>query len=35
MLGIKRFGDAAWPGLHVVIRDATMSTWRAGGLVER
>lgn len=35
MLGIERFGDAEWPGLLVVIRDATMSTARAGGLVER
>jgi predicted nuclease of predicted toxin-antitoxin system len=35
MLGVERFGDAEWPGLLVVIRDATMSTSRAGGPVER
>jgi predicted nuclease of predicted toxin-antitoxin system len=35
MLGIERFGGAEWPGLLVVIRDATMSTSRAGGPVER
>jgi predicted nuclease of predicted toxin-antitoxin system len=35
MLGIERFGDTEWPGLLVVIRDATMSTSRAGGSVER
>jgi predicted nuclease of predicted toxin-antitoxin system len=35
MIGIERFGDAEWPGLLVVIRDATMSTSRAGGPVER
>lgn len=29
MLGIDRFGDTEWPGLLVVIRDATMSTSRA------
>jgi predicted nuclease of predicted toxin-antitoxin system len=35
MLGIERFNEADWPGLLVVIRDATMSTSRAGGPVER
>jgi len=35
MLGIERFKEADWPGLLVVIRDATMSTSRAGGPVER
>jgi predicted nuclease of predicted toxin-antitoxin system len=35
MLGIDRFSEADWPGLLVVIRDATMSTSRAGGPVER
>lgn len=31
MDAIGRFQDAAWPGLLVVMRDATMSTSRAGG----
>lgn len=31
MFGIERFGGAEWPGLLVVIRDATMSTSRASG----
>ena len=35
MLGIERFGDVDWLGLLVVIRDATMSTSRAGGPVDR
>ncbi len=35
MLGMERFGEAEWPGLLVVIRDATMSTSRAGGPIER
>jgi len=35
MLGIDRFSDTEWPGLLVVIRDATLSTSRAGGPVER
>lgn len=35
MLGIARFSEAEWPGLLVVMRDATMSTSRAGGPVER
>lgn len=35
MLGIERFGEAEWAGLLVVIRDATMSTSRSGGPVER
>lgn len=35
MLGIERFGAPEWPGLLVVIRNATMSTSRADGPVER
>lgn len=35
MLGIERFSEADWPGLLVAIRDATMSTSRAGGPAER
>ncbi|MBL8233760.1 MAG: DUF5615 family PIN-like protein [Bryobacterales bacterium] len=35
MHGIERFGEAEWPGLLVVMRDATMSTCRSGGPVER
>ena len=33
MDAIGRFQDAEWPGLLVVIRDATMSTSRSGGPV--
>lgn len=32
---ITRFKEAQWPGLLVVMRDATISTSRAGGAVER
>lgn len=35
MLAIERFAESNWPGLIVVIRDATMSTSRSGGPVER
>jgi len=35
MLGIERFNETDWLGLLVVIRDAAMSTSRAGGPVER
>jgi len=31
---MRRFQQAAWPGLLVVVRDATVSTSRAGGPVE-
>jgi len=34
MNAIGRFQDAEWPGLLVVMRDATMSTSRAGVPVE-
>jgi predicted nuclease of predicted toxin-antitoxin system len=30
---IKKFGDVDWPGLLVVVRDATMSTSRASDWV--
>jgi predicted nuclease of predicted toxin-antitoxin system len=35
MNALGRFQDAEWPGLLVVMRDATMSTSRAGGPVEK
>lgn len=35
MIGIARFGDAEWPGLLVVVRDATIGTSRAVDPVER
>jgi predicted nuclease of predicted toxin-antitoxin system len=35
MLAIGRFRELEWPGLLVVVRDATMSTSRAGGPVEK
>ena len=35
MRALERFGEAEWPGLLVLMRDATMSTSRAGGPVER
>jgi len=35
MRAIGRFQEAEWPGLLVVMRDATMSTSRSGGPVER
>lgn len=35
MLAMERFAEGDWPGLLVVIRDATMSTSRAGGRVEK
>jgi predicted nuclease of predicted toxin-antitoxin system len=35
MRALDQFAEAEWPGLIVVIRDATMSTSRAGGPVER
>jgi predicted nuclease of predicted toxin-antitoxin system len=34
MLAFERFGEADWLGLLVVIRDAIMSTSRAGGPAE-
>jgi predicted nuclease of predicted toxin-antitoxin system len=34
MLAIERFPELEWPGLLVVMRDATMSTSRAAGPVE-
>lgn len=34
MHAVERFAEADWPGLLVVMRDATMSTSRAGGNVE-
>jgi hypothetical protein len=34
-LGIERFNEADWPELLLAIRDATTSTSRAGGPVER
>jgi predicted nuclease of predicted toxin-antitoxin system len=35
MRAMDRFGEAEWPGLLVVMRDATMSRSRAGGWSER
>jgi predicted nuclease of predicted toxin-antitoxin system len=35
MRAIERFQETEWPNLLVVMRDATMSTSRAGGPVER
>lgn len=35
ILALERFREADWPDLLVVIRDATMSTSRGGGSVER
>jgi hypothetical protein len=35
MQAMEPFGAAEWPSLLVVVRDATMSTSRAGGRVER
>jgi predicted nuclease of predicted toxin-antitoxin system len=35
MHALARFSEAEWPGLLVVMRDATMSTSRAGGPVEK
>ena len=35
MRALDRFREAEWRGLLVVMRDATMSTSRAGGPVER
>lgn len=35
MRAMERFRDAEWPDLLVVMRDATMSTSRAGGPAER
>ena len=35
MHALGRFHDTDWPGLLVVMRDATMSTSRGGGPVEK
>lgn len=35
MRAIERFSEAEWPGLLIVMRDATMSASRAGGRVKR
>jgi len=35
MRAMERFTDAEWPELLVVVRDATISTSRADGSVER
>ncbi|MBV8732220.1 MAG: DUF5615 family PIN-like protein [Acidobacteriia bacterium] len=35
MRALEQFAEGEWPGLIVVMRDATMSTSRAGGPVER
>ena len=35
MLAIESFEEREWPGLLVVVRDATLSLSRAGGPVER
>jgi hypothetical protein len=35
MLALERVKENDWPGLLVVMRDATMSTSRAGGPVEK
>ena len=35
MHAMERFNEAGWRGLLVVMRDATMSTSRAGGPVEK
>jgi predicted nuclease of predicted toxin-antitoxin system len=35
LLALQRFTDSDWPRLLVVMRDATMSTSRAGGPVTR
>lgn len=34
LTGLGRFQEAEWPGLLVVMRDATMSTSRAGGPIK-
>ena len=35
MHAIERFDESQWPGLLVVMRDATISTSRAGGPIEK
>ena len=35
MIAIERFREEEWPGLLVVVRDATLSVSRGGGPVER
>jgi hypothetical protein len=35
MIAIDRFREQEWPGLLVVVRDATLSVSRGGGPVER
>ena len=35
MHAMESFAEGDWPGMLVVMRDATMSTSRAGGLVEK
>ena len=35
MHAVGRFQESEWPGLLVVMRDATLSTSRAGGAVEK
>jgi predicted nuclease of predicted toxin-antitoxin system len=32
---LERFGEEEWPGMLVVVRDATLSVSRSGGDVER
>jgi predicted nuclease of predicted toxin-antitoxin system len=35
MLALQRFHESEWPGLLVVVRDATLSTSRRGGRIDR
>jgi predicted nuclease of predicted toxin-antitoxin system len=35
LLALARFQEAEWPGLLVVVRDATLSVSRSGGAVEQ
>ena len=35
MLAIERFPELKWPGLLVVVRDASLSVSRSGGPVEK
>ena len=35
MMAVERFSEYEWPGMLVVVRDATLSVSRAGGSIER
>jgi predicted nuclease of predicted toxin-antitoxin system len=35
LIGMQRFSDRDWPGMLVVVRDATVSVSRGGGSVTR